>query len=378
MDENFCRSIADLTSFKDVVIYGAGNTGVNMLNIMNILGKKVLFFLDQDKEKQKSGFWGYEVKKPEDILKIDRSNIIILTAVGAQSEVRELLIGLGLQEGTEFVNPLPLCYQLCDAFDTLLGYSRSTDVNGFHTMREGEHNATNRNLLCLGGSNTDYSMYGITSWPKYLSELLEMEHHDITVLNGGVTGYNSSQELLKLIREGLELHPFLVISYSGINDMVKLPGMGAHGIENVWNNILNKKNLDSAMLANDFTITHGAQTQMDSAEYWYRNEKIMSYICRGFSIPFLGILQPSTYTKSSEERSFYEKRSLCANTERIENHFKKARDLIKNGAEKNIIDLTTLFDHKEDIYIDTCHVSERGNKIIAEAIYQIMKERKLI
>lgn len=378
MNENFCRSIVDLISSRDVVIYGAGHNGAMMLNFMNILEKKVLYFLDQNKEKQKSGFWGYAVKRPEDILKEDRSNIIILTAVGAQKEVRERLIGLGLQEGKEFVNVMPLRFQLCDAFDTLLGYSRSTDVNGFHNMKEGEQNLANRTLLCLGGSNTDYSMYGIKSWPKLLSERLETEHSDITVLNGGVTGYNSSQELLKLIREGLELQPFLVISYSGINDMVKLPGMGAHGIDNVWKNISNEVDLDSELLINDFTITHGVQTQMDSAEYWYRNERIMSYICRGFSIPFLGILQPSTYTKSCKERSLYEKRALCANTERIENHFKKAKDLIKSGGEKDIIDLTMLFNHKEDIYIDTCHVSERGNKIIAEAIYQLMKERKFI
>lgn len=207
---------------------------------------------------------------------------------------------------------------------------------------------------------------------------METEGHNINVLNGGVVGYNSSQELLKLIRDGLELQPFLVISYSGINDMVKLPRMGAHYMDHVWENFFVEGEVDSIVLEDNFSVTYGSMTQMDSAEYWYRNERIMCNICRGFSIPFLGILQPCTYTRISEERSLFEKRALYANAERIIKHFEKARYLIKSGEEKDIIDFTTLFHHKKDIYFDTCHVFEEGNQIIAETIYQTMKERKLV
>jgi hypothetical protein len=36
---------------------------------------------------------------------------------------------------------------------------------------------------------------------------------------------------------------------------------------------------------------------------------------------------------------------------------------------KNVLDLTGAFDRNEYIYIDDCHVSPNGNKIIAEKIY---------
>lgn len=377
MNENFCRLLADSISSKQVVIYGAGNFGASVLNIMDILKKKVIYFLDKNTEKQKSGFWGYVVKQPEDILHEDMSKTIVLVAVGAQKEVGEILTSFGLKEGKEFIYVSHLRYQACDALDTLLGYSRLSDINGFYNMC-GRQNTADKNLLCLGGSNTDYSSYGIKSWPEFLSEILGAEGNNINVLNGGVVGYNSSQELLKLIRDGLELHPILVISYSGINDMVKLPRMGAHYMDSVWENISVEGEVDSIVLENNFSITHGNRTKMDSAEYWYRNEKIMCNICRGFAIPFLGILQPCTYTRINEEQSLYEKRALYANVERIVKHFEKAKALIKSGGEKDIIDLTTLFDHKEDIYFDTCHVFEQGNEIIAQTIYQIMKERELV
>lgn len=35
-----------------------------------------------------------------------------------------------------------------------------------------------------------------------------------------------------------------------------------------------------------------------------------------------------------------------------------------------ITDLSDIFDYQEDIFYDTCHVTDKGNRIIMENIYQ--------
>ena len=39
-----------------------------------------------------------------------------------------------------------------------------------------------------------------------------------------------------------------------------------------------------------------------------------------------------------------------------------------------IYDLSHIFDAESDIYMDDCHVYEKGNKIIADYIYEIIKK----
>lgn len=381
MNENFCKSIADAVSSKKVVIYGAGYLGAMMLNIMDELGKEVLFFLDQNSDKQKNGFCGYEVKAPEDIVYEKLSEIIVVVAVGVKNDAENILRGLGLREGVDFIHSAVMRYETCDAVDPFLGYSRSNDIRGFKAV--GDYDEKKHNVICLGGSTTDYSQYGFKSWPEYLSELFENDNISLNVLNGGVIGYSSSQELLKLIRDGLELCPSLVISYSGVNDLGDEPILGNGYLYQMWEkmeDVIVENGSKSIWSADRLSVSYGTKSNLDSAEYWYRNEMMMCNICRGFSIPFLGILQPSTYTKSDTKRSLYEQRTIreVKNKEQIEEQFRKAKQLVNAGQEKNIVDFTALFNECENIYVDIAHVFEQGNKVIADAIYQTIKDKQLL
>lgn len=382
MNENFCKTLSEAIGLKKVVIYGAGYIGASMLNIMDTLGKEVLFFLDQNLEKQKNGFYGYEVKAPEDILYEDMSKIIVVIAVGVKEEVEGILIGLGLREGVEFIHGGTLRYELCNIIDPFLGYNHTADINGFKIM--GNYDKKRGNIICLGGSTTDYSFYGIKSWTEFLFELLEKDSIHLNVLNGGVVGHKSSQELLKLIRDGLELEPSLVISYSGINDLIdNVPTIGNEYLYEIWGKMettIIESRSHISCLANSMSLSYGAKTKLDAAEYWYRNEIMMCNICRGFNIPFLGILQPTVLTKKSKMRSLYEERTvqIYSFKKYAEKQFIKAKQLVNAGVERNIVDFTALFDLYDNVYVDTCHVFEQGNKIIAEAIYETIKEKKLL
>jgi hypothetical protein len=80
-------------------------------------------------------------------------------------------------------------------------------------------------ILVLGGSATDglfYKFANKKTWPYYLNEkLIQNNLNDYRVYNGGVGGYSSSQELLKLIIDGQRIKEDVkyVISFNGSNDM---------------------------------------------------------------------------------------------------------------------------------------------------------------
>lgn len=80
-------------------------------------------------------------------------------------------------------------------------------------------------ILVLGGSATDglfYKYANKKTWPYYLNEkLIQNNLNDYRVYNGGVGGYSSSQELLKLIIDGQRISEDIkyVISFNGSNDM---------------------------------------------------------------------------------------------------------------------------------------------------------------
>tara|TARA_S200000501_G_scaffold365689_1_gene399465 strand:- start:2456 stop:3664 length:1209 start_codon:yes stop_codon:yes gene_type:complete len=80
-------------------------------------------------------------------------------------------------------------------------------------------------ILLLGGSTTDgffYKFAGGKTWPYFLNKtLLDNNINNFKIYNGGVGGYSSSQELLKLIIDGQRISENIkyVISFNGINDM---------------------------------------------------------------------------------------------------------------------------------------------------------------
>ena len=81
----------------------------------------------------------------------------------------------------------------------------------------GDKNNADYVVVALGGSTTD--PWDLDNWPKQFQEYLETKGINTVVYNGGVSGYSSSQELLKILRDLPAINPDLVISLNGINDI---------------------------------------------------------------------------------------------------------------------------------------------------------------
>ena len=90
----------------------------------------------------------------------------------------------------------------------------------------------NLKILTLGGSTTDgwYIHYANgNTWPKVLDDKCAENkklYKNCSVINGGVGGYNSSQELLKLLTSAsiLKQNIKVIISFNGINEIENYRG----------------------------------------------------------------------------------------------------------------------------------------------------------
>ena len=86
-------------------------------------------------------------------------------------------------------------------------------------------------IVALGGSTTEPS--STQCWPQKLYEELTKRGYSCLVLNGGVAGYSTNQELFKFIRDVMPLNPDIVISLSGVNDLGYGHSLTRPAIENV-------------------------------------------------------------------------------------------------------------------------------------------------
>ena len=82
-----------------------------------------------------------------------------------------------------------------DIIDPHLGYSRSGDVEGYVIHKHCDESKEFLKIMITGGSTTDDTFSNQRSWPSFLSEILNERKISHIIYNGGIVGYNSSQEL---------------------------------------------------------------------------------------------------------------------------------------------------------------------------------------
>ncbi|MEZ4281820.1 MAG: SGNH/GDSL hydrolase family protein [Myxococcota bacterium] len=210
------------------------------------------------------------------------------------------------------------------AIDPHLGYGRGENEpavvvfrerhvwrRGFAIYGDAPEGAPARPLiLTLGGSTTD-PLNHETSWPEELAAMLVERGLPGTVVNGAVGGYSTNQELLKLVRDGIELAPDLVISYSAVNDRGAygpLPHPMVHAYQRQILANLTQSRLHR-MLPNTVSLIQrwggrdddalgyslGLETQRSLGEWYARNLSLMNAVARASGAEFLGVIQPNAY-----------------------------------------------------------------------------------
>lgn len=240
------------------------------------------------------------------------------------------------------------------------------------------------------------------SWSKILQQQMEKKGIQVQILNGGVAGYTSSQELLKLIRDVLPLKPDIIVSLDGVNDLGYVHAIPEHPMVHEYQqyvmeylangpepyflpntiHVLNLSLKRSKLFeTNQRGINYGTTVNITSAKEWETNVRMMHAVSEEYGIPFLSFLQPTLgigkYNISKEEE---EKMLTNDEGKKISGYIKLVRDFYQEarGSCKNMsycIDLVDVFRYQQNIYYDKRHPTVKGYEILASSVYTILDMR---
>lgn len=350
----------------EYIIFGAGATGENISNALRCIGVIPSCFIDSDENKWGKKLRDIRITGPQYLQ--EKSGYKIIIASGSYREIGFELEKLGLKRNKDFYDLNGLGqHKRCDIFDPLLGYARMDDIEGFKI--HGNPKAEKR-IVILGNSVSDYSSSNIKAWPEFFYEIYG-KNKDIAVYNGAISGYFSSQELFKLLRDGIKIDPDIVITLTGINEAAAKKRAedttfySTYLIHQIEKNIpINKK------------LGLGLEDKRCPSAIWYDNMKMMEAICNLKGSAFFCFLQPSLhygkYLMSQMEKQLLDMTYTKEQNEAYTEFFEEAVSFIKN--EKRMYDFTMVFEDMEGILYDHCHPDERGNQRLAEKIAEIVEK----
>lgn len=346
----------------------------------------------------KDGIDDMEEKCIEDLLY--EENYLVILVEGDRRLINKLEC-LGFQEAIDYVwieHPY-IFYNFSrnEMLDMNLGYTYKMNAEYPGIKVLGNNYADDYKIAVLGGSTTDSEACTITSWVDFLYS--KCEKYNVTIFNGGTDGYTSTMELIKLLRDILSLNPDMVLVYDGVNDAVKLTekpyefmylkrvlsfagarqsqkgGTVRQAYNSAWS-----RSWARVADGNECQINSGAAESRNSFEIWLDNMELMYAIAHSKGIRFFSFLQPMLLSKKESaltlrDQSWINAEYICRHQRGIDAQKNFRKMMAERKVEEThdyMYDLSAIFD-TEDVYMDFCHVYEKGNRIIAEKIWEIIE-----
>ena len=275
-----------------------------------------------------------------------------------------------------------------DVIDLLLGWGSSPISiknkgyqveNGIATLQTNCQCQDTLTVLITGGSTTDIVLHP-ENWPSELIKLFETKRQCAKLYIAATGGYNTGQELIKLIRDGVELKPKLHISYSGVNDCIHSMFISLYE-QSFFRKFKDAKST-SGILPNTFFYLNQLlfsennmyiydEVPIDPNEFWMDNMKIMHGIAKEYNYKFVGLLQPANGIGKYSDIAIQRKNEMYISN--YQNHY----PLMKKGVIAHLDylkDLTAIFDTcKGKVYIDDCHIETPYQKLVAVEVYKVIQ-----
>ncbi len=279
-------------------------------------------------------------------------------------------------------------YERNNVLDVLIGHSYigKCELPGFSVVSKPDY--SKKRVVLLGGSTTDELLYSFKTWGDFLYDL----NPELEILNGGVCAYTSSDILIKVMRDVLLLKPDVVIVYDGVNeswvkencefgsaystDVYKYVEK-CYVRDGIWENVFG-----GGERTDERRVFNGLGKPTNAYERWYRHMRIINAVLKEYGIKGYFFLQPWLGTKKNLSSIEY----MYTLTKRYADQNKTMQKLYhgfyQNKFEQNndnFFCLSNIFDdEQDDIYMDIYHVIEKGNKIIADAVYNRVPELQRI
>ena len=262
--------------------------------------------------------------------------------------------------------------------DALLGWSIARfghfkEQNGDIVLTNSPED-THSILIYISGGSTSDLMYDSLNWPRFLFEKCKEKKIPVTIRIAAVAGYNSGQELLKLISSDA-LKPDIHISYSGANEVEHPDYVSLYESEIFYDKFKQKT---SFLLPNTIGFLKGLNNSkttlkqrdlQDAFQFWKTNMNKMNQLAIGGNYTFFAVLQPVAgfRNKLPKEMPVGAKKY----TKKYPLFYKKA--VIQAKKEAYFIDLTDIFENENvAVFKDDCHLKQKKEQQkIADEIFKL-------
>lgn len=371
---------------RKIIIYGTDKLSETIYyNLVNMKVEVEYFVSDFLEE---GVFCGKEVRSTYDLLYENKEDIyVIIFVLKDHKDYYQTLIDM------QFVYEHDFCvYGMSgwcleyDAIDSLIGYTRRYDgIPGFKILGN-QDNKDALKILTLGGSTSDIGVGNFISWPEFLYERISQDR-DVILYSGGVGGYGIHQEFLKLVRDGLFFTPDILISFDGFNDVAFTVSCDDYPLlhkykKRFYDFIGQRRPMapDTLDMRNVQEIIHGIPRGRDKysdVQSYIDGIRMLHAIANEFGIKHFAFFQPMFFTGKAiiDENVMKLVEEYLGDPERVNEYTSQMSNFVSGVTQQMdnlpyITDLSDIFDYQEDIFYDTCHVTDKGNRIIMENIYQ--------
>ncbi|MBI1980673.1 MAG: SGNH/GDSL hydrolase family protein [Methylocystis sp.] len=246
-------------------------------------------------------------------------------------------------------------------------------------------------ILVLGGSTADGVLYG-HSWPEELAKLLIVNNMKGTIINGSVGGFSTNQELLKLVRDGLEYNPDFVISYSGVNDR-GFYGEPSHPMVHsyqkyVFDQFSNPEpnafvcifsntysvisQLTPALFKRRVSVNLGVASRRSVGQQYSKNIELMNAISVSQGARFYAFIQPHAFFRSRHAAQASIETNGREYVDSLSSLYQEIIDL--PSTHKFIVDATGSLEKDDGVYSqDGIHLTEKGDRVVANFVFKTLE-----
>ncbi|MCS6933610.1 MAG: hypothetical protein NZM35_00485 [Chitinophagales bacterium] len=295
-----------------------------------------------------------------------------------------------------------------DIIDPLLGWRMSDSIlckKGFKTefgniVFHGNCNCADTLVIYLsGGSTTDPAVIP-QNWPTLLTKLFDSAGICAKIIIGAVGGYNSGQELLKLLSTDLRnFIPDIHLSYSGANEIEPRfisifeqdfyincnKPVPPRYVPNLWialQHLFYLKDAREHAKINDYykeirdnyyNKNYNSNYAEQVFRFWAANMNTMQALAEHYGYRFIGILQPvqgvSSYRQINQDGYVIDMIS----------QYKSYYPLLAQECLRHpdfLVDMKNIFDQEtEPVFTDDCHLHPPFQQVVAYHIFNLITNR---
>lgn len=236
-------------------------------------------------------------------------------------------------------------------------------------------------LMTIGNSTSLWPAY---TWSLELAEMLTTPDYLVELWHGAGKGNTSSQELMRVLRDGPVIKPDVIISLSGICDIGYLLNAPTHPYLHKYM----RKVLDFALEAGIVTrkLMYGPPDTSSPAEVWCRNQRFARILADEMGTTLITLLQPvqgyANYPQSDEEKEFYASKAKVvlkgagkSYDACVQEFYTDVKSIIaaRPQAYDHVVDLTGVFDDCPGAYRDHRHQTPLGSTHLAKNIRPLVE-----